>query len=121
MLPGQMSFQQSLFPSAEKYGKIVPIFKSGGRDLFGNYRPVFSKIIERLFNRQLYSHLEDKNLLNPNQYVFRKGRCTSQAVTFLSDYICMQMDEGNYTGAVYVDLVDHSILLSKLPAYGICN
>ena len=37
------------------------------------------------------------------------------------------MDKGNYTGAVYVDLkrafnqVDHSILLSKLPAYSICN
>jgi hypothetical protein len=92
-----MSLQKSLFPSAEKYGKIVPIFKSGRRDVFDDYRPisilpVFSKIIERLVHRQLYSFLENKNLLYSDQYGFRKGRCTSQAVTFLSDYIRMQLN-----------------------------
>lgn len=35
-----MSFQQCLFSSAEKCGKIVTILKSDGRDLFDNYRPV---------------------------------------------------------------------------------
>jgi hypothetical protein len=35
-----ISLQKSLFPSAEKYGKIVPIFKSGRRDVFDDYRPI---------------------------------------------------------------------------------
>ena len=110
-----MSFQQS------------PKLKQGRSDLFDNYRPitispVFSKIIERLVHRQLYSYLEDNSLLNPSDHGFRKGRCTSQAVTFLSDYIRMQMDKGNYTRAAYVDLKKAFDLHGgSLPAYGICN
>ena len=124
-----MSLQQSLFPTAEKCGKITPIFQSDCRGSFDNYRPIsvlpiFSKVLERLVHRQIYEYLESKKLLNQNQYGFHRGRCTIQAIT-LSDHIRMHMDKGNYTGVVYVDLhkafdtVDHLVLPSKLPAYGI--
>ena len=64
-------------------------------------------------------------MLSSQQFGFRKGRNTNQAVTFLFDNILSNMDIGQCTGAIYIDLrkafdtVDHASLTSKLPAYGI--
>ena len=86
-----------------------------------NYRPIsvlpiLANIFERIVHRQL---------LSPNQFVFRKGRSTQHTVTYFSDYIRDCMDKGKYCGAVFIDFnkafdtVDHGRLLSKLPYYGI--
>ena len=70
-------------------------------------------------------YLETNNLLTSRQFAFRKGRCTKQAIVYLTDIIRKNVDNGRYTGAVYIDLrkafdtVDHATLLSKLPKYGI--
>ena len=86
---------------------------------------ITSKIIERIVHGQLYTYLETNNLLTSRQFGLRKGRCTKQAIVYLTDIIRKNMDNGRYTGAVYIDLrkafdtVDHATLLSKLPKYGI--
>ena len=46
-----------------KISKIIPLFKSGEKDNFINYRPVsllpqFSKILEKLFEIRLVKFLE---------------------------------------------------------------
>ena len=52
---------------------------------------------------------------------------TELAVTFLTNYIRKQADSGNLTGAIYIDLskafdtISHSVLLNKLPTYGITD
>ena len=52
---------------------------------------------------------------------------TELAVTFLTDYIRKQADSGNLTGALYIDFskafdtTNHSLLLNKLPSYGITD
>ena len=82
-------------------------------------------IVERLVHNQLYEYLEKNKFLSNRQFGFRKGRSTSHAITYLSDFIRQKMDSGQCTGAVFIDLkkafdtVDHSVLLSKLPIYGI--
>ncbi|CAB3977617.1 Hypothetical predicted protein [Paramuricea clavata] len=86
----------------------VPLYKSGEKSQL-NYRPIsilpaFSKVIERLIYRQLHKYLEDNKFLSPAQFGFRSGRCTSQAVLRLTEHIRKNMDIGNLTGAVYVDL-----------------
>lgn len=47
------SFKTGVFPNNMKMAKIIPIFKSGDRHLFCNYRPIsllsqFYKILEKL-------------------------------------------------------------------------
>ena len=124
------SLQTATFPCCEKVGKITPIYKSDSHCSFDNYRPisclpVFSKVLERLVHNQVYSYLEENNLLTSQQFGFRKGRNTTQAITYLSDYILSNIDVGQCTGAVYIDLkkafdtVDHASLTTKLSAYGI--
>ena len=123
---------EAVFPNSEKCAKIVPLYKSGEKSQLDNYRPIsilpaFSKVIERLIYRQLHKYLKDNKFLSPAQFGFRSGRCTSQAVLRLTEHIRKNMDIGNLTGAVYIDLrkafdtVHHGCLLTKLSYYGIVN
>ena len=124
------SLRESVFPTSEKCAKITPVYKSGERTKMDNYRPisvlpVLSKVLEKVVHKQIYEYLETNKLLSPNQFGFRRSRSTQHAVTYFSDYVRKHMDDGEYTGAVFVDLkkafdtVDHGRLLSKLPSYGI--
>ena len=73
------------FPEIFKIGKITPIFKKGNAELLENYRPIsilpiFGKIFEKIIYKRLYSFLTAKNVLSNNQYGFRKGRSTVNAL-----------------------------------------
>ena len=53
-----LSLKQGVFPDKLKIACITPIFKSGDRDLVGNYRPIsvlscFSKALERIMYNQI--------------------------------------------------------------------
>ena len=64
-------------------------------------------------------------MLTSSQFGFRKRYNTELAVTLLTDNIRRAMDHGKLTGAVFVhlqkafDTVEHSVILKKLPYYGI--
>ena len=70
-------------------------------------------------------HLEKNKLLSEKQFGFRKNRSTENAATCFIDHIRKGMDEGKFTGAIYIDLskafdtISHSSLLQKLPKFGI--
>ena len=71
--------------------------------------------------------LEGNCLLVDYQLGFLKNMSTELAVSFLTDYITKQVDSGSLTGALYIDLSEafdttsHSLLLDKLPSYGITD
>ena len=74
-----------------------------------NYRPisilpVLSKILERIVYKQLLSHLENNGLLSSFQLGFRFKRSTELAVTYFTDIIRKEVDNGNILGAVFIDL-----------------
>ena len=82
------SIESGIVPDKLKLAKIVPIFKAKEQHLISNYRPisllpVFSKILERVVNKNLFSFLTINKILFPNQYGFRKGHSTVTAVTEL--------------------------------------
>ena len=71
------SFQRGVFPTAEKYGKVIPIYKSEDRSSFDNYRPIsilntVSKVIEKIVYEQISDYLEENELLCPQQFGFRR-------------------------------------------------
>ena len=64
-----------------------------------NYRPILllefpGKIFERLINERLTKYLEEHNKLNNNQYAFRKGRGTQQAIATLYETVALSQREG---------------------------
>ena len=82
-----------------KIAKVIPLFKSGDDKLFSNYRPVsilpiFSKLIERIMYNRLVTFME--NMLNDNQFGFRKDHSTVMALMCLIDKISKAGENGDY-------------------------
>ncbi len=92
-----------------KIAKVIPLFKTGDKHLFTNYRPVsllpqFSKILEKVFNNRLDNFIEKHNLLSDNQYGFRSNRSTTQALIELVEEITNSIDKKKYAVGVFIDL-----------------
>ena len=73
-----------IFPDKLKIAKVIPLFKTGDKSVFSNYRPIsllpsISKVFERVIYQQLYKYFEDSNLFYESQYGFRKGYSTELA------------------------------------------
>ena len=118
------------FPDLLKIGKIIPIYKSGERGVYSNYRPIslltnFLKIFEKLFNLRLKNVLAKYNIPGVNQFGFQNKKSTAMAVLEMVDKITNALDNKCSGIGIFVDLakafdtVNHSILLSKLEHYGI--
>ena len=78
-----LSFDTGVLPVKLKISRTVPVFKTGSSTNLSNYRPisclpVISKIIERMFSKQLYSYVNviDNNLLYDLQFGFQPGKST---------------------------------------------
>ena len=109
---------------------MIPLFKSGPRENLDNYRqisilPILSKIFERIAYEQFAEYLENNELIVSTQFGFSKRYKTELAVTVFTVNIRRSIDQGKMTDVVFIDLrkafdtVEHSILLQKLPYYGI--
>uniref|UniRef100_A0A8C7XUM2 Reverse transcriptase domain-containing protein n=1 Tax=Oryzias sinensis TaxID=183150 RepID=A0A8C7XUM2_9TELE len=125
-----LSLQTGRFPNQMKIAKVIPIYKSGDKHQFTNYRPVsllpqFSKILEKIFNDKLALFIEKYNIINENQYGFRENRSTSLAIIDAVEEITNALDKKKYAAGIFIDLkkafdtLNHDILLDKLEVYGI--
>ena len=57
-----LSFENGIFPDSLKIAKVTQVYKSGDSSSLSNYRPIsvlpcFSKMLERIIYRRLYSYL----------------------------------------------------------------
>lgn len=125
-----LSFQRGVFPNNMKSAKVIPIFKNGDKHYMDNYRPVsllpqFSKILEKLFVKQLDLFIGKYELLSEHQYGFRENRTTTYAVMEMVEEITKAVENDECSTGIYIDLqkafdtIDHSQLLRKLEKYGI--
>jgi len=117
-----VSFDQGTFPDALKLAKVGPISKSDDRTIVSNYRPVsvlsvFSKIYEKVMYKRLFGYFVENKFLVDNQFGFRKQYSTSMAILRLVDQIATEIDKGNLTMGVFIDLSKAFDSLQYWPSY----
>ena len=126
------SFDLGIFPKALKLAKVIPIFKAGSRLDVNNYRPIsllptFSKIIEKLMHKRLFSFLETNQVLYKSQFGFQRGKSTQHSLIEIVERIRSCMENKKYGCGIFIDLkkafdtVNHDILIQKLEHYGVRN
>ena len=75
--------------------------------------------------KSLINYINNKWILNKNQYGFKKYRSTNLALIERVDKMSKSSDQGEFTIGVYLnrtqatDTVSHNILLQKLGHYGV--
>ena len=127
-----LCIMKNTFPNAFKIAKVIPLYKSGDSVNPSNYRPisilsVLSKLIEKHINKNLLSHLNNYNLLHPNQSGFRKKHSCQTALTSLVDQWLTNINNDELNGVIFVDfkkafdVIDHNLLLRKLAIYGMSD
>ena len=124
------SLSQGVFPDLFKIAKVNPIFKKDNPHEISNYRPIsllpsISKILEKIVYTRLYKFINKYNILNSNQYGFRKNFSTDLALLQIYDKITNAIAQKEHVIGIFCDLskafdtLNHDILLSKLNHYGI--
>ena len=106
------------------------MFKTGDWFAISNYRPIslkasFSKNFGKLVYARLYDHLNQHDILTPEQYGFRAKSSTEEASYNLLHAIILAMNSKNTVGGIFCDLqkaldcVTHNILFEQWSAMGL--
>lgn len=84
----------------------------------------FNRIFEKIVFKRMESFIEQKNLLTPSQYGFRKAHSTQHAILDIVNAIQTNMNNCLFSCGIFIDLkkafdtVDPKILLHRLDHYG---
>ena len=118
------------FPSQWRSANIVPIPKGALSSNPSDFRPisitsVLSKVFEKLIANRLSKYLERSGLACPNQFAYRKGLGTCDALLTITDICQRALDAGQEVRLIQVDFsapfdrVNHAGILYKLQDIGI--
>ena len=124
------AFDLGIFPSIFKIAKVVPIFKSGNKQIVKNYRsisllPTLSKILEKLVKTRLIKFFDKYQVLYEFQYGFREKHSVLHALLDVNIFALDAIQSKQQNALLLMDVrkafdtVSHNILLQKLYHYGI--
>ncbi|TLY45188.1 MAG: hypothetical protein E6K54_08905, partial [Gammaproteobacteria bacterium] len=110
----------------------MPIYKSGEKTLYSNYRPisllsVCSKILEKCIKLQLSNYLNENKLITEQQFGFRCNKNTSDALFEITKYVSNLFGVKNKVLITFLDIakafdcVSRQLLLQKLHSIGVQN
>ena len=113
------------FPTILKRAKITPLYKSKNRKLTENYRPIsillfLAKILEKLTKVRAISFINDNKILFNQQFGFRAGYSTTDAILRLTDDCVTALDQGLHTTVIFLDFskafdtINKDIMVKKL-------
>ena len=111
------------------FSTLNSLYRPSYTTILEDYRPIstlstFTQIFEKCIYNQLINYIEKHKIIFQFQYGFRKGHSTAQAITEITNTLRKAVDNNLYTCGVFLDfskafdIVNHTILLSKLEAYG---
>ena len=125
-----MSLSMGKVPLLWKQANVIPIFKSGNKSDFGNYRPVsllniVSKICEKAVFKHVFNFIRDYTILTIHQSGFVPNDSTVHQLVYLYDTFCKALNDRKDVRIVFCDQskafdrVWHDGLLFKLQSIGI--
>jgi len=118
-----------IFPDKLKVAKVIPVYKKGDIQNFGNYRPIsilpaISKLVEKVMHTQISDYFNKNSLFYISQYGFREGHSCEHAALELIDNVTKRLSQHRSAFNIFMDLtkafdtIKHDILLNKLIFYG---
>ena len=123
-------FTSGTVPAHFKQSIIIPIHKSGLKKKIENYRPIslinnFAKIFEKSLKERLVKFYKFFNVLAENQFGFKEGCSTTDAMYSLTSEIISNLNNNRKCLGVFLDLskafdtVPHDQLIHTLGRYGV--
>ena len=87
----------------------MPIHKKGDVQNLNNCRPIsllssFSKILEKIVYKRLYSFFDRFNLFSNSQFGFRRGHSTAHAICLLVGKVAAAFEKKLCTLGIFLDL-----------------
>ena len=123
-------FKCGRVPEHFKKSIIIPIHKSGSTKNIENFRPIslinnFAKVFEKCLKDRLIKFYNTFDILAKNQFGFKEGCSTTDAMYCLTSEIINNLNENKKCLAIFLDLskafdtVHHEQLIDVLMRYGI--
>ena len=124
------SISSGIFPEVWKFAQVIPIHKKGDKTDISNYHPIallspISKILEIIIQKRIVKYFDKRNLFTKNQFGFRSGYSTEQAIAAKILEINNLLNNDNCVSTLFYDIkkafdiLNHEILMEKINNTGI--